>query len=327
LTAIVFIFIVYCVLLMWLFDFHESEIDNSRNANTLNKPPIIIVKDINNINLLLNTLDSIKDSDFSEQIELLLINDTDADLEEILEFYKSIFSQIAIINKRRFNDLDDEISKSISKYVLSINCGMILSDRMIKKISLYIEEYNFSIIFLPVYSNYNNKKYIFHQLFSSFWQACKCSLINKNLYTYNDIENNVALIEKKLFIELSDNFNKNKISQKFIMDSDLLIHDNNRKVYLDINYFLALYIGLNLLYFVVIAQFLASPSLLYLVIIIIKIFPEFYYMYAYYNRLRIKFPKAEFLAYSFFVPIYLTMISISNWKLDRIKFYNREIFR
>ena len=312
---------------MWLFDFYESEIDNSKNVNTLNKTPIIIVKNINNINLLLNTLDSIKDSDFSEQIELLLINDTDADLEEILQFYKSIFSQIIIINKRRFNDLDDEISKSISEYVLSINCGMILSDRMIKKISLYIDNYNLSIIFLPVYRNYNNKKYIFHQLFSSFCQACKCSLINKNLYVSYDIDNSVVLVEKKLFIELSDNFNKNKISQKFIMDSDLLIHDNNRKVYSDIDYFSVLYIGLNLLYFVVIAQFLASPSLLYLVIIIIKIFPELYYIYAYYNRLGIKFPKAEFLAYSFFAPIYLTMILISNWELDRMKFYNRGIFR
>ena len=310
---------------MWLFHFNEFAIDNKKDTNTLNKPPIIIIKNINKINLLLNTLDSIRDSYVSAQIDLVLINDTDVDLEEILKFYKTIFNQIIIINKIRFNDLDDELDKSIYNYVLSIDSGMILSDRLIKKISVYINNYNLSVIFFPVYSNRNNKKYIFHQLFSSFWQACQCSLINKNLYTINDIDNSSVLVDKKIFIELIDNFKKNQYYQKFIMDPDLLIHDNNTKTHLDLDYLLVIYIGFNLMYFVVIAQFLAAPSLLYLVIIIIKILPEFYFMYAYYNRLRIKFPKVEFVAYSFLSPIYLAMVLISNLRLDRINFYKRGI--
>jgi len=323
LTAIVFI--VYCILLMWLFDFNAFEIDSKKDTNALNNPPIIIIKNINNINLLLNTLDSIRDSYVPDQIDLFLINDTDVDLEEILQFYKTIFSQIIIINKIRLNDLEDELDKSISNYVLSIDSGMIFSDRLIKKIGLYIENYNLSVIFFPVFSNSNNKKYIFHQLFSSFWQACKCSLINKNLYTINDIDNSSVLVEKNIFIELTDNIKINKFSQKLIMDPDLLVHDNNTRAHLDLDYLLAIYIGFNLMYFVVIAQFLAAPSLLYLVIIIIKILPEFYFMYAYYNRLRIKFPKVEFVAYSFLSPIYLAMVLISNLRLDRINFYKRGI--
>ena len=310
---------------MWLFDFSEPEI-NTKKSTIPNKPIAIIIQNINCVNLLLKTLDSIKDSYLSHSIDLILVNETDNNLNEILRFHKTIFREITIINKRRFDELDVEFNNSDSNYILSINSGMILSDRFLKKIAIYRESHHFSIIFFPIYNNYDNKRYIFHQLFYSFCQACKCSLINKNLYSINDVDSSGFLIEKDLFVALSDNFNKNKIHQKFIMDSDLLIYDNNTKINLDTNHSSIIYIVLNFIYFVAIAQFLASPSPLYLLIIIIKILPELYYKYAYYNRLRIKFPKIEFLVYSFFSPIYLAMILLSNLKLNRMN-SDRRIFR
>ena len=310
---------------MWLFDFSEPQV-NTKGGAAPNKPISIIIQNINCVNLLLETLDSIKDNYLSNSIDLILVNDTDNDLDEILQFYKTIFKGITTINKRRLDELDVDFNKSDSNYILSINSGMVLSDRFIKKIAIYIESHDFSIIFFPIYNNYENKRYIFHQLFYSFWQVCKCSLINKNLYSINDVDSSGFLIKKELFVALSDNFDKDKIHQKFIMDSDLLIYDNNTKVNLDINYSSIIYIVLNFIYFVVIAQFLASPSPLYLLIIIIKILPELYYKYAYYNRLRIKFPKIEFLVYSFFSPIYLAMILLSNFKLNRMN-SDRGVFR
>ena len=197
---------------------------------------------------------------------------------------------------------------------------MTLSEKFLKKISGYIESHDLSIMFFPIYSNNNNKKYIFHQLFSSFWQSCKCSLVNKNLYSINNIDVGGVLIQKDIYIDLLDNSIKDKIDQKFIMDSDLLIYENRTTVNIDIHYSLAMYIALNLIYFTAITEFLTSQRLLYLLVISIKVLPELYYMYAYYNRLKIKFPKVEFLAYSFFSPIYLLMILLSNLKLDRMNY-------
>ena len=300
---------------MWLFDFAEIPIDIKKVTNP-NKPLTIIIQNINNINLLLETLDSIEDSYLPDHIDLILVNETGNDLDEILQFHKTQFRKIKIIKKRSVDYLDIEIENINSRHILMIKSGMTISNKFIEKVGQYLENHNFSIIFFPIYNNNQNKRYIFHQLFYSFKQAYKCSLINKNLYSISEINNSSILIEKEILKELLENDVKDKIHQKFIMDSDLLIYDKNTR--LDINYMSMIYLLLNFVYFIAIAQFLASPSFLYLLIIIIKVLPEFYYKYAYYNRLKIKFPKVEFLVYSFFSPIYLAMICLSNFRLDRI---------
>ena len=73
----------------------------------------------------------------------------------------------------------------------------------------------------------------------------------------------------------------------------------------NLNYFYNIYIGINLLYFFVITLFLSTPNYYYLAIIIIKVIPELYYIYSYHNKLKIKFPKIEFIIYSIFLPIYM----------------------
>ena len=55
----------------------------------------------------------------------------------------------------------------------------------------------------------------------------------------------------------------------------------------------------------VITLFLSTPNYYYLAIIIIKVIPELYYIYSYHNKLKIKFPKIEFIIYSVFLPIYM----------------------
>ena len=303
---------------MWLFDFSKLKI-NTENS-TLSKQNLltIVIQKVTNINNLLKTLDSIKNISQDDGISLILVNDTKDDLEEILQFYKTIFKKIIIVNNKKFGDLEIELSKVNCRYLFTIDSGMTLSEKFFKKIATYIDSHNFSILYFPIINNNKNKRYVFYQLFISFWQACKCSLVNRNLYSINNIDIVGVLIKKKFFIDFLDHLSQDKIDQKFIIDSDLLIYENDTKVNIDIHYSLVMYIALSLFYFTTLTEFITSQSLLYLLVISIKVLPELYYIYAYYNRLKIKFPKVEFLAYSFFSPLYLLMILLSNMKLDGI---------
>ena len=151
---------------MWLFDFSKLQINTENSTPSKQNLLTIVIQKITNINTLLRTLDSIKDISSNDEITLILVNDTNDDLEEILQFHKTIFSKITIINSNRFDDLDTELSKINCRYIFTINSGMTLSEKFLKKISGYIESHDLSIMFFPIYSNNNDKKYIFHQLFS-----------------------------------------------------------------------------------------------------------------------------------------------------------------
>ena len=73
---------------MWLFDFSNLQINTENNTPSKQNLLTIVIQKITNINTLLRTLDSIKDISSDDEINLILVNDTNDDLEEILQFHK-----------------------------------------------------------------------------------------------------------------------------------------------------------------------------------------------------------------------------------------------
>jgi len=99
------------------------------------------------------------------------------------------------------------------------------------------------------------------------------------------------------------------------MDCELSVYRDSQNLDLSRDYMFDIFLLLNILFFIITLQFISSPTLLVLIIIIIKIIPELYFQYSYYNKLKIRFPKIEFLVYSIFQPIYLLIIWFSNFKI------------
>jgi len=301
---ILVLFIIYLILLMWLFDFlrYHQNIDNQKNP----VPPItVIINNINNINILYSTLDRIKTDHSFDQIDLILFDNTNNDLESIINPYSQSFRKINIYKMNQCDYDDIDINSINTEYILIINSGMIIAKKFIEKSFQYINKFNISIMFAPIYKLSNNNKNLFSQLFGSFKQAIKCSLINKNLYAIKKYDNNGFIIKKDSFNKLLHGKKKYYDHQKYIVDTDLCINDINLNSKNNLNYFYKIYIGINLLYFFVITLFLSTPNYYYLAIIIIKVIPELYYIYSYHNKLKIKFPKIEFIIYSIFLPIYM----------------------
>ena len=59
-------------------------------------------------------------------------------------------------------------------------------------------------------------------------------------------------------------------------------------------------------------MFVNAPSIYLLLAILIKIIPEAIIVYSYYNRLKIKFPKIDFIVYLMIIPFYLFIIIFNN---------------
>ena len=194
-----------------------------------------------------------------------------------------------------------------TEFILIINSGMYFSNKFLAKSLQYIDNFNLSILFTPIHYLDSKRKNIFPQLFGYLKQAIECSLINKNLYSIKKYNRNGFFINKQSFNNFLNEHKETYGSQKYIVDSDLCIKDieYNSKNKITSNYFYMIYFGINCLYFFIITQFLSVKSIYYLAIIIIKIIPELYYIYSYYNRLKIKFPKIEFIIYSIFIPLYM----------------------
>ena len=312
---ILIIFLLYLTFLFWIFDYCNIEL-NSKNIQKNNYSLTILIHNINDIDFLLKTLDSIQCNLSYKKVKLILFNNTDNSLYPLLEGYKSSFNNLKILNSYNQTDLFNiEAEKIETDYILSIENGMIFSNNFFKKSILYLSTHNLSLLFFPIQFHKYNKRYIFNQLLHSFKQSFLCSMVNKNIYVLKSVNKVGYFVNNDTFQSiLKDDIDK-KLNQKFIMDRELSVYHDSQKLDLSRNYIFDCFLLLNALFFIITVQFISSPNLLLLIIIFIKITPELYFQYSYYNKLKIRFPKIEFLVYSIFQPVYLFIIWFSNIKI------------
>tara|TARA_Y100001935_G_scaffold102942_1_gene85535 strand:+ start:227 stop:1147 length:921 start_codon:yes stop_codon:yes gene_type:complete len=304
---------------MWIFDFSNLQL-NSKTIEKHNYSLTILIHKITDVNLLLKTLDSIQCKSSYEKIKLILFNHTDSSLDKLLEGYKLSFNNLKVLNNYKQSDLFNiEVEKIQTDYIVSIKNGMVFNNNFFNRSILYLSTYNLSLLFFPIQCNNYNKRYIFNQLLHSFKQSFLCSIVNKNIYVLKSVNKVGYFIKNDTFQSiLKDDIDK-KLDQKFIMDRELAVYYDSQKLDLSRNYIFDIFLLLNTLFFIITVQFISSPNLLLLIIIFIKIFPELYFQYSYYNKLNIRFPKIEFLVYSIFQPIYLFIIWFSNIKIKNNK--------
>jgi len=300
---------------MWIFDFSNLQL-NSKNIEKHNYSLTILIHKITDINLLLKTLDSIQPKSSYQKIKLILFNHTDSSLDKLLEGYKLSFNNLNVLNNYNQSDLFNiEAEKIQTDYIVSIENGMLFNNNFFNKSILYLSTHNLSLLFFPIQFNNHNKRYIFNQLLHSFKQSFLCSMVNKNIYVLKSVNKVGYFVNNDTFQSiLKDDIDK-KLDQKFIMDRELSVYQDSQKLDLSRNYIFDCFLLLNALFFIVTVQFISSPNLLLLIIIFIKIIPELYFQYSYYNKLKIRFPKIEFLVYSIFQPVYLFIIWFSNIKI------------
>ena len=312
---ILIIFLLYLTFLFWIFDYSNIQL-NSKNIQKNNYSLTILIHNIKDIDFLLKTLDSIQCNLSYKKVKLILFNNTDNSLDPLLDGYKSSFNNLKILNSYNQTDLFNiEAEKIETDYILSIENGMIFSNNFFKKSILYLSTHNLSLLFFPIQFHKYNKRYIFNQLLHSFKQSFLCSLINKNIYTLKSIEKVGYFVNNDIFKSILKDDINNKVVQKFIMDYELSVYQDNQNLNLSRDSIFDIFLLLNALFFIVIVQFISSPNLLLLITIVFKIIPELYFKYSYYNKLKIRFPKIEFLVYSIFQPIHLFIIWFSTIKI------------
>ena len=312
---ILIIFLLYLTFLFWIFDYSNIQL-NSKNIQKNNYSLTILIHNIRDIDFLIKTLDSIQCNLSYEKVKLILFNNTDNSLDPLLDGYKSSFNNLKVLNSYNQTDLFNiEAEKIETDYILSIENGMIFSNNFFKKSILYLSTHNLSLLFFPIQCNNYNKRYIFNQLLHSFKQSFLCSLINKNIYTLKSIEEVGYFVNNDIFKSILKDDINDKVDQKFIMDHELSVYQDNHNLNLSRDFIFDIFLLLNALFFIVIVQFISSPNLLLLITIVFKIIPELYFQYSYYNKLKIRFPKIEFLVYSIFQPIHLFIIWFSTIKI------------
>ena len=300
---------------MWIFDFSNLQL-NSKNIEKHKFSLTILIHKIKDVDLLLKTLDSIQSKSSYEKIKLILFNHTDSSLDQLLEGYKLSFNNLKVLNKYSQSDLFNiEAEKIETDYILSIENGMIFNNNFFNKSLLYLSTHNLSLLFFPVQFNNHNKRYIFNQLFHSFKQSFFCSIVNKNMYALKSLEKVGYFINNDTFQSILKDDIEKDIDQKFIMDRELSVYQDNEKIDLSRDYIFDILLLINALFFIKTVQYISSPNLLLLITIFVKIIPELYFQYSYYNQLKIRFPKIEFLVYSIFQPLYLFIIWFSNIKV------------
>ncbi len=300
---------------MWIFDFSNLQL-NSKNIEKHKYSLTILIHKIKDVDLLLKTLDSIQSRSSYEKIKLILLNHTDISLNQLLQGYKLSFNNLKVLNNYNQSDLFNiEAEKIDTDYILSIENGMIFNKNFFNKSILYLSTHNLSLLFFTIQFNNHNKRYIFNQLFHSFKQSFLCSIVNKNIYVLKSVEKIGYFINNDTFQSiLKDDIDK-EIDQKFIMDCELSVYQDNQKLDFSRDYIFDISLLINALFFIITLQFISSPNLLLLTTIFVKIIPELYFQYSYYNQLKIRFPKIEFLVYSIFQPLYLFIIWFSNIKI------------
>ena len=301
----IFIFIIYLFILLWLFESLSGSYDENLEKNQEISISIIIDQ-INDINDLLLTIDSIKSQDYDfNKINLILLDSSPNDIKTIVNVYSNIFSSIDVIKIIRINKSETlDCSYPLCRdYILFINSGIYIPKLFLSGLSKYLGHSNPSIISLPLFYKYENRYQIFYQISNSFIESIKCSLINKNFYLP---DKNLVIKNDSFIAFVNKNLDKN-INQTYLMTSELCLYKNEDLNFINminsdiINF---IYLGINLLFILILVQFLAIPSIYLLILIIIKIIPEACFIYTFYNRIRAKFPKLDFLIFSVVGPFY-----------------------
>ena len=247
---------------MWIFDFSNLQL-NSKNIEKHKFSLTILIHKIKDVDLLLKTLDSIQSKSSYEKIKLILFNHTDSSLDQLLEGYKLSFNNLKVLNKYNQSDLFNiEAEKIETDYILSIENGMIFNNNFFNKSLLYLSTHNLSLLFFPIQFNNHNKRYIFNQLFHSFKQSFFCSIVNKNMYALKSLEKVGYFINNVTFQSiLKDDIDKD-IDQKFIMDRELSVYQDNEKIDLSRDYIFDILLLINALFFIKTVQYISSPNLL-----------------------------------------------------------------
>ena len=323
----IIIFLLYFIFILWLFDLSnrnkKSDFDAYENQD-------IIINHSGDVNDLLVTLDSIKSQSYKlEKINLIIFDFSNEDIKSIIEVYNNIFFKINIIKSNNFNcrdyyiDLDESIISG--NQILIIKSGMILSKNLIQQLFHSFFQSDKSILLLPIIYNCVHRKDIFFQLFSSFITSLKFSFINKGIYNELDIYNDCFAIKKESFIEaISHQKKETNFTFQYLLDSNIYIHQERvSKIRpTGITFFYIIYMIINFLFLIVVSRFIISPNINLLFFMLMKVVPEIIYIYSYYNKLKIKFPKMDCMIYLMIIPFYIFILLFNNRELvfNRFRF-------
>ena len=104
---IIILFIIYSTLLLWLFDFSSLDQNIEKEKKSVS-PLTVIINNINDINILFKTLDGIKKNHSFDNIDLILFDNTNTDLQSLINPYSKSFRKIKIhkMNQFDYHDID-----------------------------------------------------------------------------------------------------------------------------------------------------------------------------------------------------------------------------
>ena len=308
----IIVFIIYLILLIWLFEFIDIYGNPSLDRD-LNQNITVVIDQINNLNDLFLTMDSIKSQNYNlNNINLIILDTSTEDVQSLVDNYKHIFLEINVIKVTDINRIDilHRIESLCSNYILLIESGVSIPRSFISTITKYLDGSSLSTIFLPLFYRYKNQYHIYYQLYHCFIESIRCSLINKIF----SLSNKIVALKKEAFLDFINGMHENLGSQ-YLVTPDLCLY-KNRDSHLDIssniNIIHIIYAVINFLFIFALLQFLALPNQYFLFIIIIKIIPELCFIYTFYNRLQIKFPKFDYIIFSMVGPFYSIIELIYN---------------
>lgn len=307
----IIIFIIYFIFLVWLFEFIDIENDNNLNSD---EKITIIIDYINNLEKLFLTIDSIKDQKYPlDKINLIILDSSKDDINTLINNYKYTFQSIDVFKITDINrqNIINDIKSNCNEYILFIDNEVIISKSLITIIIQYIEKSHLTVIFLPLFYRYKNPYHKFYQLFHCFIESIKCSLINKN---FNLSTKNI-IINKKSFFNMINGDEKWNVNSRYLISPDLYLYKNeDYKLINDpsLKFIHILYSIINFLFLFALLDFIAYPSQYFLFLISIKIIPELCFIYTFYNRLQIKFPKLDYLIFCIIGPFYSIIELIYN---------------
>ena len=312
----IIIFICYSIILFWLLEsFSNSSniiIEKSQDVKIT-----IIIDEIKNVGKLILTLDSIRLQKYDlNKINLILLDSSSNDIESIIDHYKHDFLSINIFKTLEIDKLEilNDSFFLYERYLLLINCGTYMNEHFFKILSNHVQQTESSITYFPILNKDKNRYQVFHQIYFSFIELMKCSLVNKYLY----LPKKNIVISKDYFIEFINEDIKIYNSQCSLVLPELCLYEKakvNFNHLIHINMINIIYLGINVLFIFILIIFLTTPSMYLLAMIIIKILPELVFIYTFYNKEKIKFPKIDIIIFSVVSPFYFVMEFCRSMKL------------
>jgi len=315
--VVIFFFISYLIFILWLFEINDKKIDKkitvSNNEN-------IIINHLSNVDGLLKTIDSIKSQTYqSQRLNLIIFDFSNEDIKSILSLYDSLFLKIHVIKSTNFKSHDHYLNLNqdilSDNNILILKSGGILPKNMIKELSNSFYQNNNSAVMIPVVNKPSHRKNIFFQLLDSFFTILKFSAMNKGLTNSVNLYNDSLMIKKDVFMNLLFK-NYNNFSVQAELNQNIYIKHNESSILTSTNLklFYVLYGLINILFIGTISLFVSNPSFYWLITILIKVIPESIIIYSYYNKLKIKFPRIDFIIYLIVSPFYILIMIFNNRK-------------